>query len=254
MTAPSPYCGAPSATALAGLLARGSVAVAFGAVMAGSALAQAKSVADTAVPPGYRPPAGMCRVWVDGVPAQQQPAPTDCQTAMRSRPTRSRVLIGDRPPADAGMPVSAFNAGSAAYSNAPGARMGRLAELDEPLVKRAGQGELCLDADHDGVCDESAPLIASCLDANRDGKCDEPRKDVAALIDAGAFRAGSAMGGVCIDRNRDGKCDETWVGADVCLDRDGDGKCDPPVAAIAKPAEVQVKEAAPAAPKGRKKP
>src|SRR6185437_16495832 len=29
-----------------------------------------------AVPPSYAPPAGMCRVWVSGVPPTQQPAPT----------------------------------------------------------------------------------------------------------------------------------------------------------------------------------
>ena len=245
---------APCRSALASRLARGAVAAALGVVLAGPAGAQTRQVADTLVPPGFRPPAGMCRVWVDGVPAQQQPAPTDCQTAMRSRPTKSRVLIGERP-ADAGMPVNAFNAGSAGYSATPGsARVGRLAELDEPVVKRVSQGELCLDADHDGICDESAPLLAACVDANRDGKCDEPRKDVAALIDAGAFRSGSAMGGICIDRNRDGRCDETWVGADVCMDRDGDGRCDPAIAVIAKPAEPPVKEPAPVAPRGRKKP
>ena len=236
----------------AGLPAR-TCLVAMFVVLAGPAGAQARAAADTMIPAGYLPPAGMCRVWLDGVPAQQQPAPTDCQTAMRSRPMKSRVLIGDQP-ADAGMPVNAFRSGSAAYTTTPvGTRVSRLAELDEPLVKRATLGELCLDADHDGHCDESAPLIAGCLDANRDGRCDEPRKDVAGLIETGAFRSGSAIGGLCIDRNRDAKCDETWVGADVCLDRDGDGKCDTPNGTIAKPAEGPGKAAEPA-PKGKKKP
>ena len=151
------------------------------------------------------------------------------------------------------MPVNAFNAGSAAYP-AGGARVGRLAELDEPQVKRASRGELCLDSDHDGVCDDTAPALAGCVDANRDGKCDEPRRDVAPLIDAGAFRSGSVLGGVCIDRNHDGKCDETWAGADVCMDRDGDGKCDPAVPAVVKPADVKVEPVAAPAPKGKKKP
>ena len=47
------------------------------------------------VPPGYRPPPGMCRVWVDGVPPGQQPAPTDCRTAIRNRPPNGRVIFGD---------------------------------------------------------------------------------------------------------------------------------------------------------------
>ena len=50
------------------------------------------------VPPGFYPPAGMCRVWIDGVPAGQQPAPTDCASAVRNRPANGRVLFGDDPP------------------------------------------------------------------------------------------------------------------------------------------------------------
>ena len=30
------------------------------------------------IPASSRPPAGMCRIWLEGVPAAQQPAPTDC--------------------------------------------------------------------------------------------------------------------------------------------------------------------------------
>jgi hypothetical protein len=37
----------------------------------------------------------MCRVWVDGVPPGQQPAPTDCKTAIRNRPPNGRVIFGD---------------------------------------------------------------------------------------------------------------------------------------------------------------
>jgi hypothetical protein len=47
------------------------------------------------IPAGYRPPPGMCRVWVDGVPPGQQPAPTDCRTAIRNRPRNGRVIFGD---------------------------------------------------------------------------------------------------------------------------------------------------------------
>ena len=50
---------------------------------------------ETEVPPGHRPPPGMCRIWLDGVPAGQQPAPTDCATAVRNRPSNGRVLFGD---------------------------------------------------------------------------------------------------------------------------------------------------------------
>lgn len=46
------------------------------------------------VPPGHMPPAGMCRIWIDGVPPGRQPAPTDCSTAERTRPSNARVIYG----------------------------------------------------------------------------------------------------------------------------------------------------------------
>ena len=47
------------------------------------------------IPANMRPPAGMCRVWLDDVPAAQQPAVTDCPTAVRNRPAKGRVIFGD---------------------------------------------------------------------------------------------------------------------------------------------------------------
>jgi hypothetical protein len=47
------------------------------------------------IPADARPPKGMCRVWLDGVPAAQQPAATDCQTAVKNRPNNGRVIFGD---------------------------------------------------------------------------------------------------------------------------------------------------------------
>lgn len=195
--------------------------------------AQGKIAADTALPAAYRPPAGMCRVWLEGVSATQQPASTDCAAAMRTRPPRSRVIFGDpvreNPPAGS----SAFRAGSAAYDTpALPQFQPRRDDSANETPKRHLHGDLCLDADHDGVCDDSAMPADACIDANRDGKCDDDRRDVAGLVERGEFRAGSALGGVCIDRNHDGKCDETWAAGDVCLDRNHDGKCDEPVPAL----------------------
>ncbi len=48
-----------------------------------------------AIPTAYQPPAGMCRIWVDNVPPAQQPAPTDCASAIKNRPANSRVVFGD---------------------------------------------------------------------------------------------------------------------------------------------------------------
>ena len=47
------------------------------------------------VPKEYRPPKGMCRIWLDKVPAKQQPAPTDCPTAVKNKPANAKVLFGD---------------------------------------------------------------------------------------------------------------------------------------------------------------
>jgi hypothetical protein len=47
------------------------------------------------IPASERPPAGMCRIWLDNVPAASQPAPTDCATAVRNRPEKGRVIFGD---------------------------------------------------------------------------------------------------------------------------------------------------------------
>lgn len=74
--------------------------VTLGLVFGAAAPAMAQRVAhdkDAAkeIPADARPPKGMCRIWIDGVPAGQQPAPTDCSTAIRNRPSNGRVLFGD---------------------------------------------------------------------------------------------------------------------------------------------------------------
>ena len=56
---------------------------------------KSKSQGKDDIPTNMRPPAGMCRVWLDDVPAAQQPAPTDCPTAVRNRPAKGRVIFGD---------------------------------------------------------------------------------------------------------------------------------------------------------------
>ena len=44
------------------------------------------------VPPGQMPPAGMCRVWIDGVAPGRQPRPTDCASARANVPANGRVI------------------------------------------------------------------------------------------------------------------------------------------------------------------
>jgi hypothetical protein len=50
------------------------------------------------IPPAYRPPQGMCRIWIEGVPPGQQPAPTDCVSAVRNRPANGYVIFGNDVP------------------------------------------------------------------------------------------------------------------------------------------------------------
>jgi len=73
------------------------VAIAVLGTAAGTAEAQGRGRgrSNDNVPPGFRPPAGMCRIWIDGVPPGHQPAPTDCQTAVRNQPPNSRIIWGD---------------------------------------------------------------------------------------------------------------------------------------------------------------
>jgi hypothetical protein len=73
-------------------------AIAFAAlVVAASPLAaQGRGNGAGRVPPGHLPPAGMCRIWIDGVPPGRQPEPTDCATARRRVPDNARVIYGAR--------------------------------------------------------------------------------------------------------------------------------------------------------------
>ena len=78
------------------------VALTIGLLVAAAAPVMAQQPApkdsgkkSAAVPADARPPKGMCRVWIDGVPAAQQPAATDCATAVKNRPSNGRVIFGD---------------------------------------------------------------------------------------------------------------------------------------------------------------
>jgi hypothetical protein len=64
-----------------------------------SATLEAQSSSSSSVPESHRPPPGMCRIWIDGVPPTHQPAPTDCATAIRKRPVNARVVFGSEAPA-----------------------------------------------------------------------------------------------------------------------------------------------------------
>lgn len=59
-----------------------------------SANAQLPRASSRTYPTAQTLPSGMCQVWIDGVPANRQPAPTDCTTARRNQPRNSRIIYG----------------------------------------------------------------------------------------------------------------------------------------------------------------
>src|SRR5258707_489470 len=83
---------------LSALLITGFLSAAAAPVSAqqqGAAKDSAQKSKSTPFPADARPPKGMCRIWLDGVPAAQQPAPTDCPTSLKNRPSNGRVVFGD---------------------------------------------------------------------------------------------------------------------------------------------------------------
>ena len=60
-------------------------------------VAAQSSPAQPEIPPAYAPPVGMCRVWLRDVPPMQQPAPTDCRSALRTKPVDATVIYGPEP-------------------------------------------------------------------------------------------------------------------------------------------------------------
>jgi hypothetical protein len=86
---------------LAGLTVLGVFAVSSGAQTPQPKQLSPEKTDKVEVPRGLRPPAGMCRVWIDNVPAGRQPAPTDCANAIRNRPPNGRVIFSEEAARDA---------------------------------------------------------------------------------------------------------------------------------------------------------
>lgn len=59
---------------------------------------KAKAEGREEIPASHLPPEGMCRIWIDNVPPSQQPAPTDCASAIKNRPSNGRVIFPEDGP------------------------------------------------------------------------------------------------------------------------------------------------------------
>jgi hypothetical protein len=73
------------------------VLIGFAATASAEAQGRGRNARGQGIPPGQMPPAGLCRVWYDGVPPGRQPRPTSCNEAERiaSRDQYARVIYGD---------------------------------------------------------------------------------------------------------------------------------------------------------------
>ncbi len=213
------------------------------------------------VPPAYRPPPGMCRIWLENVAPAQQPAPTDCGSAVRNRPANARVLFGDdyaRDGADAGRPLDRGTE-LALLTGAPGARWAvGLGRAHGPMADDAGDSvqppaqrpaarvparpPAATDDDDEARDDWSAGYAAGYRDAMNGrrprvrGAERRPRTGAEGGAGVGAVVGGDdplvvvPSGAVEADPRyfNSGRVPPPGRANGVCLDRDADGWCDDP--------------------------
>lgn len=136
-----------------------SLILSLAAIVAATAPADAqgrgRGQASKSIPPGHRPPAGMCRIWIDGVPPGHQPAPTDCETAVRNQPANSQIIWGD----------NASRRGRSVATDDQRHRRDRNARDRDVSYRRDAHGHLydpgCVDNDRDGWCDYHPQIRSS---------------------------------------------------------------------------------------------
>ncbi len=171
-----------------------SLAFAFAALTMTAALlpAQGRGARSGDIPPGHRPPPGLCRIWIDGVPPGRQPAPTRCSDAVRHRPVNGRVIYGD----DSRHSERWENDGrwdrdddrdgrwdrdDDRWDDRDGKSKGKHKGKSKHRSNRRPAGDLCYDRDRDGWCDwregsrtaHERRTSDKCLDRNRNGRCDD---------------------------------------------------------------------------------
>lgn len=130
--------------------------------MVGAAVSAAQSRSSLPeIPSAYVPPAGMCRVWLHDVPPMQQPAPTDCRTALRGKPVGSTVIYGPEPKRSSITPND--------WTRHSSVRPARDEARSRTSFRSGDDG--CSEASRDGLCHDTL-LSELCLDV-RDTRCDD---------------------------------------------------------------------------------
>lgn len=208
------------------------------------------------IPAEYKPPAGMCRVWLEGVPAAQQPAPTDCPTATQKKPANARVIYGEDPKSKgavkSALPVKGF-APPPSKRNPVNAAVPPVGYIDQRF-KAQGDDKRMTDEQLFG--DRPATMPASSYPGSPAVGSPYPAGGQSGYGANGAATSGGGIlgdpryfntnpgvrppgtgSGVCLDRDQDGWCDDSRFGPPVCLDQDKDGRCDdlPEFASLAYP-------------------
>ncbi|MBC7789913.1 MAG: hypothetical protein H7Z74_08195 [Anaerolineae bacterium] len=71
------------------------VSLAAAAAFANPAEAQRRDRGEN-IPAEYRPPAGQCRIWIDGIAPGLQPKPTSCEAAERAARENTHIIYGSQ--------------------------------------------------------------------------------------------------------------------------------------------------------------
>jgi hypothetical protein len=208
---------------------------------ASSAQASAARTSADSIPREHLPPEGMCRIWLDGVPPAQQPAPTECSVAVRNQPPNGRVIYGPRKGSGSSraapaLPIRRFD-GSAA--NQPPVRVPGRPPQSGDSGREPWEARRITDEQLFGDRQATLPVASSAgmMGLTPAAPGFEAYVGQGGLLlgagplaDPRYFAPGAPPPGrgspTCLDRDGDGWCDDFRFGPPPCLDRDRDGRCD----------------------------
>jgi len=220
-------------------------AVALAPVLATSALSAqpVRPKQPEAVPREYLPPVNMCRVWIDGVPAAQQPAPTDCPTAIQKKSANGRVLYGedkDKSKSTEKLPVKGF--AKPGSEKRPPLIPPDIEPTDPRYTRAERESKRITDGQLHGDQPASQPTLSyQGTSPSQQGPLGSYSGYIApggVVVGGGALQDPRYFNGnpnvpppgfgssACLDRDGDGWCDDSRFGPPVCLDKDQDGRCD----------------------------
>ena len=209
---------------------------------AGALGAQDSPKKQVSPPREYLPPAKMCRVWIDGVPAAQQPAPTDCPTAIQKKPANGRVIYGEEKGKGVEKPpVKGFT--KPEIERKPPLIPPDIVPIDPRDARAERESKRITDAQLYG--DQQPASAPASLYPGGSPSQQGPLGSYSGYLTSGGVVVGPGAindpryfngnpnqrppgtgSSVCLDRDGDGWCDDSRYGPPACLDKDLDGRCD----------------------------